>query len=167
MTTEQPAFFEQQPFPATTPLPHPEPPVFDDMPFLDPASTVTPRIEKNKSVERLNPSWQTVADAVASHCRECVGYEPTEKAECGGGTVHDGKPCRLHETNSRRKRERLAAPELLKAIQGECRLCTGGRPETCTSPACSLYPFRAADSSNGEQTVDRLKGHNRSLVTPK
>jgi hypothetical protein len=67
---------------------------------------------------------------------QCTGKNPA-MTDCEA--EHD---CKLYPINTRDKRRKVTKARLRSSIAEECRFCTAGNPDSCTSPACELYRFR-------------------------
>lgn len=91
-----------------------------------------------KAIEgrRLAVPKKVYGDVIAAFCLECTGVRPAVR-DCEA----DGH-CNLYPYRTRERRRKATKTVLRRAIAQECRACTSGSPESCTSPNCRLYPFR-------------------------
>jgi len=160
MTTEQPAFFERDTFPAPLPLGSRE---NRNLEKICPNKTGF----QSKSVDLSDPEIRAMAtaarkratpkriygEAVQRKCEECTGINPAV-TDCGGKELNDGTACRLYHVNTRDKRHKVTKTGLKKAIRQECHFCIGAGNSLadCSSPSCALY------SAGAGPHVERREG---------
>jgi len=89
-----------------------------------------------KEARRLAIPKKVYGDAIAAFCLECTGVSPAVR-----GCEADGH-CNLYPHSTREKRRKATKTALRRAIAQECRFCTSGHSESCTSPSCQFYRFR-------------------------
>jgi hypothetical protein len=84
--------------------------------------------------------------AISKHCSECWPYN----SDCEAGN-----DCKLYLVRNPAVRRGKTKTTLRRAIRHNCVECVGAKEDICTSPACTLYPYRMfgsiLDTTGGKQ----------------